>query len=400
MTKNSIISLCLAVIVFGASFNFVSATTTEDLSSDISNKESAITNIKQKIDQYKERIESYENSQVSLANEVAILENRVKKTQLDITHAELEIDKVELELRETSYEIELAKAQIIETKKMIENVLREMNTYDNKSTLEIIFGNDVFSEFFDQIQYLETLQVDVSSQVETVERLQVALVEKQKQQTDKHDRLVELRVNLNTTKLQLEEEQGAKELLLEQAQNSEIKFKQFTRELKEEQQYIQSQIFRLQERLQKQIDEGGEEAEVFLGPTVLSWPVSDPVITATFHDPTYPFRHLFEHSGLDMAVPQGSTVRAAAPGYVAWARTGRSYGNYIMIIHANGMASLYAHLSAMDVVADQFVERGQKIGKSGGMPGTQGAGLSTGPHLHFEARKDGIPRDPYKYLVD
>jgi len=97
--------------------------------------------------------------------------------------------------------------------------------------------------------------------------------------------------------------------------------------------------------------------------------------------------------------PRGTSVLAAASGYVAWARTGPSYGNYIMIIHANGMSTLYAHLSQMNVVADQFVARGDLIGRSGGVPGTQGAGLSTGAHLHFEVRKNGIPVNPLDYLT-
>jgi len=211
---------------------------------------------------------------------------------------------------------------------------------------------------------------------------------------------VDLRENLQTTKRNLEHEQSAKDVLLAHAESSEAKFRTLTRQLREEQQYIQGQIFRLQEALQKRIDDGGEDAVIFEGPTVLSWPVAGPIITATFHDPTYPFRHLFEHSGLDMAVPTGTVVRAAAPGYVAWARTGASYGNYIMIVHANGVATLYAHLSRMDVVADQFVQRGEPIGRSGGAAGAKGSGLSTGPHLHFEARVDGIPNNPYNFLVN
>ena len=90
----------------------------------------------------------------------------------------------------------------------------------------------------------------------------------------------------------------------------------------------------------------------------------------------------------------GDGCSAAAPGYVAWSRVGRQYGNYVMIIHTNGLATLYAHLSRSFVSADQFVQRGEEIGAVGS------TGLSTGPHLHFEVRKNGIPTDPIPFLRD
>jgi len=101
-----------------------------------------------------------------------------------------------------------------------------------------------------------------------------------------------------------------------------------------------------------------------------------------------------------LPAPVGTPVRAAAGGYVAFNRTGKQYGNYIMIVHPGGVSTVYAHLQRFAVSPDTYVERGDIIGYSGGKPGDRGAGLSTGPHLHFEVRQNGIPVDPMQFLPD
>jgi murein DD-endopeptidase MepM/ murein hydrolase activator NlpD len=122
-------------------------------------------------------------------------------------------------------------------------------------------------------------------------------------------------------------------------------------------------------------------------------------ISAFFHDPTYPFRRLFEHPGIDIPTDVGTPIRAAAGGYVAWNKQGRQYGNYVMLIHPGGIATVYAHLSRFAAKPDTYVERGDIIGYSGGHPGDEGAGLSTGAHLHFEVRQNGIPVNPMQFLA-
>ncbi|MFI2431860.1 peptidoglycan DD-metalloendopeptidase family protein [Streptomyces sp. NPDC018693] len=100
------------------------------------------------------------------------------------------------------------------------------------------------------------------------------------------------------------------------------------------------------------------------------------------------------HTGLDFPAPTGTPIFAVAPGTVALSRSGGPYGNHILINHGGGLASLYAHMSRMNASVGQAVTRGQTIGAVGA------TGNVTGPHLHFEARRNGTPIDPMPFLYD
>ena len=101
----------------------------------------------------------------------------------------------------------------------------------------------------------------------------------------------------------------------------------------------------------------------------------------------------YGHRAIDIGVPVGTAVHAADGGFVSFAGwTDVGYGYLIVIDHANGFATYYAHLSNFYVTAGQKVERGQVIGATGN------TGWSTGPHLHFEIRYLGVPQNPRAYL--
>jgi len=128
------------------------------------------------------------------------------------------------------------------------------------------------------------------------------------------------------------------------------------------------------------------------GATEFVWPVHGP-ISSPFGPRIHPIYGAPSfHTGIDIAVPEGTPVRAAASGTVTFAGWYEGFGVLVVIDHGNGYESYYAHLSKLLVSAGQSVSAGDVIALSGN------TGLSTGPHLHFEVRYFGTPVDPRPLL--
>ncbi len=122
-------------------------------------------------------------------------------------------------------------------------------------------------------------------------------------------------------------------------------------------------------------------------------PVSSGCITSRFGLRVHPVsRSKRLHAGLDIAVPAGTPVKACRDGKVILARNAGGYGKLVIIDHGNGLTTRYGHNSVLSVKPGQRVARGQVIARSGS------TGLSTGPHLHFEVRKNGSAVNPVPYL--
>jgi murein DD-endopeptidase MepM/ murein hydrolase activator NlpD len=124
----------------------------------------------------------------------------------------------------------------------------------------------------------------------------------------------------------------------------------------------------------------------------LIWPVSG-VLTSGFGGRSSPGGvGSTYHEGIDISVPEGTPIRAAASGTVILASAYGGYGNYTCVDHGSGLSTCYGHQSAFAVASGQKVDQGQVIGYSGN------TGASTGPHLHFEVRVNGVAQDPMGYL--
>jgi murein DD-endopeptidase MepM/ murein hydrolase activator NlpD len=127
------------------------------------------------------------------------------------------------------------------------------------------------------------------------------------------------------------------------------------------------------------------------GGSGLIWPVDGPVVSGFGSR----FGGAEFHEGIDIAVPSGTPIRAAAAGTVIFTEPEASsggYGNFTCIDHGGGLSTCYAHQESFAVSAGQQVSQGQVIGYS------DCTGHCFGPHVHFEVRIDGVPTDPMGYL--
>ncbi len=373
-----------------------------DLNSRISDRKKEIEDLQKQIDSYNSKIKSMQGEAKSLKNQIAILENQIEKINLDMQATEKKIEQANLEIQSLNVEIENIEKKISDNMEKLGTYVRLINKNDKVSYLEIILTNESFSDFFDQLKYTEKIHSDLK---DSLEKFKIAKNELQAQKNSLEEKIKqeeELKNQLQLQKMDLDEKNSGKEILLVQTRLTERQYQNYLYQLQIEQQQINSEITSLEKTIRTKLEER-ETKDRFneFGPARISWPVSpDRGITAYFHDPDYPFRHIFEHPAIDVRAAQGTTIKAAESGYVAKVKFNgdKSYA-YIMLIHNDGLATVYGHTSAVYVSEDEFVNKGQAIGLSGGAPGTKGAGnLSTGPHLHFEVRLNGIPVNPLEYL--
>ncbi len=378
-----------------------------DIDAEISELNQKIQAQKKQIDalrlrqqEYQTQIQAKQQERTSLSNQLAILENRLAKAKLDIESANLEIDKTNLEIKK----VEIDKDNLdkkIETQKLhIASLLRSIYKQDQVSTLEILLLNNSLTEFLNQARYLQDANIEIGRSVEDLKMNKELLDQNIVVLDAKNKEMLALKTELEEKKESLSYEQSNKSNLLAETRASEREYQNLIEQGKREQRQAEAAIASAEILIRQKMTEK-ERQTLNNGNNTIAWPVARNVITAGFHDSTYPYKNLIgEHPAVDIRAKQGSTIMAAADGYVAKVKSdGTKNYAYIMLIHGNGLSTVYGHVSAVFVMQDQYVKQGQAIGRSGGMPGGTGSGpFTTGPHLHFEVRLNGLPVNPENYL--
>lgn len=382
------------VILVSLPLNQGFASTLSDKQADRAKVEKNINSIKKQLEATREKINNLNDEITYLKRSISYIKLKIQDTSDKISDANKKIAAKNLEIDANRADYEHKQSDLNTSVK----VLYESSTV---SLLELILSAQNLSDIFSQKQYHDDLEQNIQTKMEALDEAKTKLDEaKAELEQDKKD-LEKLKSDQLSQQQDLTEQQASQQALLKLNKKAKSDQEKMLEQSKAQEDKLDSEIERL---LQEQYSNGGDTEPVNVGffGSPLPWdPPQISIVGGDFMDPHYGFG--FPHYGVDFRASQGTTLKASAGGTVISAHMSSTTAlSYIVIDHHNGYITKYLHCSAIYVHAGQSVDKGTIIGKTGGMPGTRGAGMSTGPHLHFEIRKyiNGSlqPVNPHHYL--
>lgn len=272
-------------------------------------------------------------------------------------------------------------AALAERSQILNKRMRDIYKNGQVNYLDVLFGAADFSDFAtraDLLKRIVNLDVTLVAQVKAERAL---VVQKRAELERDKAAIIDLKQQAAAKKALIENRKAAQEQVLDAAVSERDTAERAYRELIDTSRQIEQMI--------RNIQSGGQTAG---GSGALMWPASGP-ITSPYGWRIHPiFGTQRYHSGVDIGANYGAPILAADSGIVIASGWMGGYGKAVIIDHGGGISTLYGHNSELLVSEGSRVQKGQMIARCGA------TGYATGPHLHFEVRKNGSPVSPMSYL--
>lgn len=350
-----------------------------------------LENEKSKVDsQIKEAQEKQEQLEAEKSETMKTVESlitQISSVQKEVDELESKISDLQTEISSRERDIEQKEEEYNEQEKLLDARIVALYKSGDTSYLDVLLTSSSITDFLAKYYMAEEL-INYDKELMQSIKQQKADIETEKAQLEADKK--ELDTSLAQTeqkKTSLKSLKNEKEDYVAQLTAEEKEVQEEIEELEEENRKIANEIKEAQIRYQKQLEElknnsGSSSSQSGSGYFIR--PVSSGPITATAYYSSGKF-----HGAVDYGVSVGTPVKAAADGVVMTTKNlSSSYGTYVVIQHANGLQTYYAHgkSGSISVEPGEIVKQGQQIMLSGN------TGNSSGPHLHFEVRKS-----PYNY---
>jgi len=381
------------------------------LVADAGNPSATAASLSNKIQQVQGKIGAKKGTERVLTTEIAGYSSKIDRLQVKITrlrtresvvqgsleHAEQQLLQTQAALRAERARLVRLRKRLAEARAALATRLRELYESDQPDLVTVVLNAKGFADLIERTDFLhriseqdrsivdlvKTARADAIATAQRLDRLEerqqaltARILQRRQEITAVKQDLIDTRVGYDGTR-------ADKQNALSHVQAERKQLEGNLSDLKAQQAKIASTL----QQSQGQLPAG----PIKRGGGTLIWPVNGP-ITSPFCE-----SRAWEscHPGIDIGVPSGTPIRAAAGGRVALVQSEAAsggYGNFTCIQHTGAMATCYAHQSVIRVSVGQQVSQGQVIGLTGC------TGRCFGPHLHFEVRINGAVTNPLNYL--
>jgi murein DD-endopeptidase MepM/ murein hydrolase activator NlpD len=334
----------------------------------------------------------------SLQGEINGLQQREDKAQAELDRKQAELDAIKNRLQITQDRLVKLEARLAESKRVLAARLVALYKDDQPDMVSVVLEADGFADLLDRADFVSRISSQDNRIITRVRDLTAQVTKEVKELNGLEARaraateiILARRNEIAASKGTVVKRQSEiasvrdkRQAVLSRVRSARGELEGHLHTLEAEQAKIEARLRAAQTGVSI-----GAAGPIKRGSGNFIWPVNGPIVSP------FGMRWGRLHAGVDIAVPSGTPIRAAAGGTVAFTQPEASsggYGNYTCIAHGGGISTCYAHQTSFSVSGGQHVAQGQVIGISGC------TGHCFGPHVHFEVRVNGVPVDPLGYL--
>ena len=373
MFKKSIVFTLVALMLFS-----ILPTEVGGSIADLRYKQQQIEN---QIKDIRQRADALKGEKKGIESEIQILDSELRTLTLETEKQEVQKQEINMRIAESEQRIVDLIDEIDSNNEILEERLRVMYMNGTGGYLEVILNAE---NLIDALTRVDMIQLIVKSDVELLKTINEQKLEieeiKLAQETRRHE-LTAVINDLNAKQNEVQVASRSKENYMASLQDNIEEIQRQEANMEAQSKQIEKDILAAQRAVEYA---GGE----------LAWPVPGHYrITSHYGGRIHPITGVWStHGGTDIAAPNGAPIVSSNDGVVIFAGYHYSYGNYIIVDHGGGIATLYAHCSKLLAWQGQAVSKGETIALIGS------TGESTGNHIHYEVRVNGVRKNPMEYL--
>lgn len=314
---------------------------------------------------------------------VTTVEHRLMLTENKLGAARDRLAYLQREHQKLTRRIQRTEASLNARRDLLAVRIRQNYEQGNMNYAQVLFRSRSFNDYLSRSYYVQRIVESDEQLVQGIKTDHSRLMSDQRRLMAQESEQQNIKQSLGQLSSQYADDANQKKRILHGIQQSREDLEQELDLLEQESSQIESMIRATEETPSGRARMLHPYHGFFIRP-------AEGPITSPFGMRFHPILHCYRmHTGVDIGARYGSPIIAAAAGVVIYASYMRGYGNTVILDHGGGLSTLYAHSSAILVRVGEHVRQGQEIARVGA------TGLATGPHLHFEIRRNGHPIKPY-----